>query len=78
MVSLLWYTGNEILFSFETASDYARADKNQYFGFRCLVSGYGWKDTPGLSRLEMELSYLGGFCANQLIKKDLVLPPVSG
>jgi hypothetical protein len=72
------FVGNELLFSLETASDYARAERNTYFGFRCLVSGYEWKETLGLVRLEMELGYLGGFCAHELIKKDLVLPPVSG
>lgn len=70
--------GNEVLFSLETASDYVRAEKTKYFGFRCLVSGYEWKECNGLIRAEMELAYLGGFCVHELIKKELVLPPVSG
>lgn len=78
LIRLQFESGNEILFSLETASDYARADKQHYFGFRCLITGFEWKDCFGLARLEMELAYLGGFCAHELIKKDLVLPPVSG
>ena len=79
-IVLYWFVkiGNEVLFSLETASDFVRLDKKEYFGFRCLVSGFEWKNCSGLSRLEMELAYLGGFCAHQLIRKDLVLPPVSG
>ncbi|CAG7827585.1 unnamed protein product [Allacma fusca] len=69
--------GNEVLFSLETASDFVRLERKEYFGFRCLVSGFEWKNCSGMARLEMELAYLGGFCAHQLIKKDLVLPPVS-
>lgn len=42
------------------------------------MTGFEWKECFGLARLEMELAYLGGFCAHELIKKDLVLPPVSG
>lgn len=69
--------GNEVLFSLETASDYTRAEKDQYFGFRCLVCGFEVNHYEGLQRLEMELTFLGGLCAFELVKKDIVLPPVS-
>lgn len=71
-------SGNEVLFSLETASDYTRAEKDHYFGFRCLISGFEVNHHEGLQRLEMELAFLGGLCAFELVKKDLVLPPVSG
>jgi E3 ubiquitin-protein ligase MYCBP2 len=70
--------GNEVLFSLETASDYSRAEKDHYFGFRCLVSGFEVNHHEGLQRLEMELAFLGGLCSYELVKKDIVLPPVSG
>ena len=31
----------------------------------------------GLAQLEREISYLGGMCAASLMKKDIVLPPIT-
>ncbi|KAK9499496.1 hypothetical protein O3M35_002525 [Rhynocoris fuscipes] len=72
--------GNEVVFSLETASDYVKDDKANFYGFKCLVTGYEWStDTyDGLKLLETELAFLGGMCSASLIKKDLILPPSSG
>nr|CAD7599383.1 unnamed protein product [Timema genevievae] len=71
--------GNEVIFSLETASDYIKEERSCFYGFRCLVVGYEWGLTPGdgLKHLETELAYLGGMCAASLMKKDLLLPPIS-
>ncbi|PNF26946.1 hypothetical protein B7P43_G12700 [Cryptotermes secundus] len=71
--------GNEVIFSLETASDYVKDEKACFYGFRCLVVGYEWHTNPGegLKHLETELAFLGGMCAASLMKKDLLLPPVS-
>jgi E3 ubiquitin-protein ligase MYCBP2 len=75
-----FFVGNEVIFSLETASDYVKDEKACFYGFRCLVIGYEWHTNPGegLKHLETELSFLGGMCAASLMKKDLLLPPVSG
>ena len=76
--------GNELIFSLETASDYVKDEKNNSYGFRCLVVGYASQDLAikadknarlpeGLKLLEMELSYLGGTCSASLMKKNLFL-----
>ena len=31
----------------------------------------------GLAQLEREISYLGGMCAASLMRKDIVLPPIT-
>ena len=31
----------------------------------------------GLAHLEREISFLGGMCAASLMKKDIVLPPIT-
>ena len=40
-LGLLW-TGCEVLFSLETASDYLKDEKASFFGFKCTVIGYEW------------------------------------
>ncbi|XP_052283534.1 E3 ubiquitin-protein ligase MYCBP2-like isoform X2 [Dreissena polymorpha] len=71
--------GNEVIFSLETASDYVKDEKACFYGFKCFVVGYefnnGQEET--LSQLEKELGYLGGMCASSLMRKDMVLPPVT-
>lgn len=68
------------MFSLETASDYVKDERACTFGFRCLVIGYEWQQSPGdgLRQLEAELSFLGGMAAASLLSKDLVLPAISG
>ncbi|XP_014287849.1 E3 ubiquitin-protein ligase MYCBP2 isoform X3 [Halyomorpha halys] len=75
--SALLLPGNELIFSLETASDYVKDDKANFYGFKCLVTGYEWscETYDGLKLLETELAFLGGMCSASLIKKDLVLPP---
>lgn len=72
--------GNEVIFSLETASDYIKDDKACFYGFRCLVIGYDWSASSGdgLRHLEAELAYIGGMCAASLMKKDLLLPALTG
>ncbi|KAL4230611.1 E3 ubiquitin-protein ligase mycbp2 [Mactra antiquata] len=71
--------GNEVIFSLETASDYVKDEKSCFYGFKCFIVGYesknGLQDT--IMHIEKELSYLGGMCSSSLMKKDIVLPPVS-
>ncbi|KAM8720838.1 hypothetical protein ACLKA7_006822 [Drosophila subpalustris] len=77
--NVLILPGNCVEFSLETASLYAQDPHNNRYGFKCLVVGY---DNPTainasnscLIRLEQELSYLGGMCSANLMKKDLNLP----
>ncbi|CAL1686165.1 unnamed protein product [Lasius platythorax] len=70
--------GNEVVFSLETASDYMKNESSITYGFKCLVIGYDWITSGhGLKNLEIELSFLGGACAASLMKKNLLLPPVS-
>ncbi|GAB6023050.1 hypothetical protein CHUAL_007142 [Chamberlinius hualienensis] len=71
--------GNEVIFSLETASDYVKDEKACFYGFKCLVIGYDWArpTDEGLQHLEVELAYHGGICISSLMKKDLLLPPVS-
>ncbi|XP_035719406.1 E3 ubiquitin-protein ligase MYCBP2-like isoform X2 [Vespa mandarinia] len=70
--------GNEVIFSLETASDYMKNERSNTYGFKCLVIGYDWITSGnGLKNLEIELSFLGGACSASLMKKNLVLPPVS-
>ncbi|XP_024084698.1 E3 ubiquitin-protein ligase MYCBP2 isoform X3 [Cimex lectularius] len=71
--------GNEVVFSLETASDYVKDEKANFYGFKCLVTGYDWHTDiyDGLKLLETELAFLGGMCSASLMKKDLILPPSS-
>jgi E3 ubiquitin-protein ligase MYCBP2 len=72
------FSGNEIIFSLETASDYMKDERSITYGFKCLIIGYDWITTnSGLKNLEIELSFLGGACAASLMKKNLNLPLVS-
>ncbi|XP_023291814.2 E3 ubiquitin-protein ligase highwire [Lucilia cuprina] len=71
--------GNCVEFSLETSSLYAQDPHVNRYGFKCLVVGY---DNPVLLngnnsclvRIEQELSYLGGMCSANLMKKNLSLP----
>lgn len=78
--SIFSLSGNRVIFSLETASDYLKDEKACFYGFRCLVIGYEWNSNSsyGLRHLESELAFLAGKCAASLIKKDLQLPLVSG
>ncbi|XP_053398701.1 E3 ubiquitin-protein ligase MYCBP2-like isoform X4 [Mercenaria mercenaria] len=71
--------GNEVIFSLETASDYVKDEKACFYGFKCFIVGYEWKNgtEETICHLEKELSYLGGMCSSSLIKKDIMLPPVT-
>lgn len=68
----------------ETASDYLKDDRASSYGFKCLVVGYEWpmeakcNALQGLKHLEAELAFLGGMCAANLMKKDLMLPSAGG
>ena len=79
-LQFFFFSGNEVIFSLETASNYLKDEKACCYGFRCLVIGYEWNppQNSGLRHLESELAFLSGMCAASLIKKDLQLPPVSG
>ncbi|TMW41258.1 hypothetical protein DOY81_013662, partial [Sarcophaga bullata] len=71
--------GNCVEFSLEASSLYAQDPHVNRYGFKCLVVGY---DNPVLLngnnsclvRIEQELSYLGGMCSANLMKKNLSLP----
>ena len=74
----MFFLGNEIIFSLETASDYMKDERSITYGFKCLIIGYDWIPTSsGLKNLEIELSFLGGACAASLMKKNLSLPTVA-
>ena len=74
-----YFTGNEVIFSLETASDCIRNDKVASWGFRCSVVGYDWLETNNAIRLlETELAYLGGMCSATLMKRGLTLPTSTG
>lgn len=69
--------GNKLEISLETASTYIREQKGNKYGFKCLIIGYDNKNlmkypSTSLIHLEYELSYLGGLCSANLLKKDLV------
>ncbi|XP_022651457.1 E3 ubiquitin-protein ligase rpm-1-like isoform X3 [Varroa destructor] len=61
--------GNSLLFSLESASEYAKDDKNSNFGFRCQVVGHGSSAVlpNSLAHLEKELAYLAGECCSTLL-----------
>ena len=74
----MFFPGNEVIFSLETASDYMKDERSITYGFKCLVIGYDWITTnSGLKNLEIELAFLGGACAASLMKKNLSLPVVA-
>nr|XP_022909947.1 E3 ubiquitin-protein ligase MYCBP2 isoform X2 [Onthophagus taurus] len=72
--------GNEVIFSLKTASDYLKKNDVSAYGFKAMVIGYEWPAVINseLKHLESELSFLGGMCAANMIKKDLQLPNVPG
>uniref|UniRef100_H3A1N3 RCR-type E3 ubiquitin transferase n=1 Tax=Latimeria chalumnae TaxID=7897 RepID=H3A1N3_LATCH len=77
--SPFFFSGNEALFSLETASDYVKDEKACFFGFKCIAVGYEFSPGTdeffsGIIQLEKELAYLGSVCAAALMKKDLALP----
>ena len=39
-------SGNEVVFSLETASDYVKDEKACFYGFKCTVVGYEWAPRP--------------------------------
>ncbi|XP_058468268.1 E3 ubiquitin-protein ligase highwire isoform X2 [Malaya genurostris] len=68
--------GNQLEISLETASTYIREQKGNKYGFKCSIIGYDNKSlvkfpSTSLIHLEYELSYLGGLCSANLLKKDL-------
>ncbi|XP_052792731.1 E3 ubiquitin-protein ligase MYCBP2-like isoform X2 [Mya arenaria] len=71
--------GNAVIFSLETASDYVKDEKACFFGFKCFLVGYEWKNNMDdvLVKLEQELSYLGGMCSSSLMRRDMLLPAVT-
>jgi E3 ubiquitin-protein ligase MYCBP2 len=69
--------GNDILLSMETASNYLMDHKLNRYGFKCILIGYeNIDDTKNfnnsLLNLESELTYLGGMCSANLMRKDLI------
>ncbi|XP_058840925.1 E3 ubiquitin-protein ligase highwire [Topomyia yanbarensis] len=69
--------GNQLEISLETASTYVREQKGNKYGFKCSIIGYDNKNfvkfpSTSLIHLEYELSYLGGLCSANLLKKDLI------
>lgn len=42
----MYISGNKVVFSLETASDYVKDEKACFFGFKCVVVGYEWKTRP--------------------------------
>ncbi|XP_055524898.1 E3 ubiquitin-protein ligase highwire isoform X3 [Wyeomyia smithii] len=69
--------GNKLEISLETASTYVREQKGNKYGFRCSIIGYDNRSvikypSTSLIHLEYELSYLGGLCSANLLKKDLI------
>ncbi|XP_011290756.1 E3 ubiquitin-protein ligase highwire [Musca domestica] len=71
--------GNCVEFSLETSSLYVQDPRVNRYGFKCLVVGYDnpvllSNNSSCLVRIEQELSYLGGMCSGNLMKKNLSLP----
>ena len=69
--------GNEIMLSLETASYYLADHKLNRYGFKCTLIGYDSIDftktfNNSLINLESELTYLGGMCSANLMRKDLI------
>ncbi|XP_055618511.1 E3 ubiquitin-protein ligase highwire isoform X2 [Toxorhynchites rutilus septentrionalis] len=69
--------GNKLEISLETASMYVREQKGNKYGFKGLIIGYDNRNltkypSTSLIHLEYELSYLGGLCSANLLKKDLI------
>lgn len=45
-ISLFLFSGNEVLFSLETASDYVKDEKACFYGFKCVAVGYEFNPGP--------------------------------
>lgn len=43
-------SGNEVLFSLETASDYVKDEKACFYGFKCVAVGFEFN--PGLDEVK--------------------------
>jgi len=69
--------GHELVFSFETASDYVKDEKACYFGYKCQVVGYEDPVTFATSFqiLELELSFLASTSFASLLSRSLPLLP---
>lgn len=46
----LSFSGNEVLFSLETASDYVKDEKACFYGFKCVAVGFEFN--PGLDEVK--------------------------
>lgn len=46
-------SGNEVLFSLETASDYVKDEKACFYGFKCVAVGYEFN--PGADEVQTRL-----------------------
>ena len=44
-----YFTGNEVIFSLETASHCIQNDKVAFWGFRCSVVDYDWLETNNVT-----------------------------
>lgn len=66
---LISSSGNEVIFSLESASKYSSHDRGTPFGFKCSVIGFELISIDELPRLELELTTLACRCASYLIKK---------
>lgn len=51
-------SGNEVLFSLETASDYVKDEKACFYGFKCVAVGFEFN--PGLDEVRRK-KYAGTF-----------------
>lgn len=47
------FSGNEVLFSLETASDYVKDEKACFYGFKCVAVGYEFN--PGADEVQYHL-----------------------
>lgn len=52
--SAFFDSGNEVLFSLETASDYVKDEKACFYGFKCVAVGFEFN--PGLDEVKKTLS----------------------
>lgn len=64
-------SGNEVLFSLETASDYVKDEKACFYGFKCVAVGFEFN--PGLDEVRkkktLKHSSVGGlFCSDVFVK----------
>lgn len=50
-------SGNELLFSLETASDYVKDEKACFYGFKCVAVGYEFNPGPDEVQTRHTLMY---------------------